>query len=78
MYKRQGPDTFTQKKSVMFVTMMLFGGTGSILGPIFGAVFVPVSYTHLEAFEKRDEIVVEASVRVHIQNAKKEAFEFYA
>ncbi len=36
---------------------------------------------HLEilaAFEKRDEMVVEASVRIHIQNAKKEAFEFYA
>lgn len=36
---------------------------------------------HLEiltAFENRDEETVEASVRTHIQNAKKEAFEFYA
>ena len=30
-----GPDTFTQKQSVMFVTMMLFGGTGRLLHASF-------------------------------------------
>lgn len=32
----------------------------------------------LEALEKRDEAAVEETVRLHIKNAKKEAFEFYA
>jgi branched-chain amino acid transport system permease protein len=32
------PDTFTQKQSVMFITMLLFGGTGSLLGSIVGCV----------------------------------------
>lgn len=34
------PDTFTQKQSVMFITMLLFGGTACISGPIIGACFV--------------------------------------
>ncbi|MGL5437920.1 MAG: GntR family transcriptional regulator [Lachnospiraceae bacterium] len=32
----------------------------------------------LEAYEKHDEQAIEAMVREHIQNAKKEAFQFYA
>ncbi|MGL5437925.1 MAG: branched-chain amino acid ABC transporter permease [Lachnospiraceae bacterium] len=47
-----GPDTFTQKQSVMFVTMMLFGGTGTIFGPIFGAVFVLLITEGLRTFEQ--------------------------
>lgn len=34
------PDTFMYKQSVMFLTMLLFGGTASLFGPIFGAVSV--------------------------------------
>lgn len=34
------PDTFTQKQSVMFITMLLFGGTACLTGPIMGACFV--------------------------------------
>ena len=34
------PDTFTQKQSVMFITMLLFGGTACQSGPIIGAAFV--------------------------------------
>lgn len=34
------PDTFTQKQSVMFITMLLFGGTACMSGPIMGACFV--------------------------------------
>lgn len=30
------PDTFTQKQSVFFITMLVFGGTASIKGPIIG------------------------------------------
>lgn len=52
LVKYIGPDTFTQKQSVMFVTMMLFGGTGSILGPIFGAVLVLLITEGLRTFEQ--------------------------
>ncbi|HIU77546.1 MAG TPA: branched-chain amino acid ABC transporter permease [Candidatus Pelethocola excrementipullorum] len=31
------PDSFLYKQSVMFLTMLLFGGSGSLLGPILGA-----------------------------------------
>lgn len=34
------PDTFTNKQSVMFITMLLFGGTASKQGPVIGAIAV--------------------------------------
>lgn len=34
------PDTFTSTQSVRFLTMLLFGGTASILGPVTGAIAV--------------------------------------
>lgn len=40
------PDTFVIKQSVLFLTMLLFGGTGSLLGPIVGVVSV-LSLTEL-------------------------------
>ncbi len=52
-----GPDTFTQKQSVMFVTMMLFGGTGSILGPFTGAVLVLMITESLRAFEQYQMLI---------------------
>lgn len=40
------PDTFTNKQSVLFITMLLFGGTGSLFGPIVGCI-VLMSITEL-------------------------------
>lgn len=34
------PDTFVQNTSVIFITMLLFGGSGNLLGPILGAVVI--------------------------------------
>lgn len=34
------PDSFLYAQSVRFLTMLLFGGTGSLLGPVFGATSV--------------------------------------
>ena len=34
------PDTFVRKQSVMFVTMLLFGGSASVGGTITGVIFV--------------------------------------
>lgn len=36
------PDTARIKQSVLFLTMLLFGGTGSIAGPIIGVVVIEV------------------------------------
>jgi len=34
------PETFSNKQSVMFLTMLLFGGTASLSGPVLGAIAV--------------------------------------
>ena len=34
------PDTFVQNTSVIFITMLLFGGSGNLIGPILGAVVI--------------------------------------
>ena len=34
------PETFTSAQSVMFMTMLLFGGMGSFSGPLIGAAIV--------------------------------------
>lgn len=36
------PDTFVQKQSVMFITMLLFGGTASLAGPILGVITITI------------------------------------
>lgn len=46
------PDTFMYKQSVMFLTMLLFGGTASRFGPVFGAVSVLLLNEALRATEK--------------------------
>ena len=42
LIKYISPETGKQKQSVLFLTMMLFGGTGSMAGPIIGVVLVEV------------------------------------
>ncbi len=36
------PDTFVQNTSVIFITMLLFGGSGNLIGPILGAAVITV------------------------------------
>ncbi len=57
LVKYIGPDTFTMKQSVMFITMMLFGGTGSIIGPIIGSVFILFITESLRAFEQYQMLI---------------------
>lgn len=45
------PDTFTNKQSVMFITMLLFGGTASKPGPIIGAIAVLLLNEALRSLE---------------------------
>lgn len=40
LVKYISPDTFMQRQSVMFLTMLLFGGTASLAGPICGVSIV--------------------------------------
>ncbi|MCC8163521.1 MAG: branched-chain amino acid ABC transporter permease [Lachnospiraceae bacterium] len=36
------PDTFVQNTSVIFITMLLFGGSGNLVGPILGAAVITI------------------------------------
>ncbi len=36
------PETCKQKQSVLFLTMLLFGGSGSLVGPIIGVVIIEI------------------------------------
>lgn len=47
------PDTFVQNTSVIFITMLLFGGSGNLFGPILGALvitFVQESFQSLQDY----------------------------
>ena len=45
------PETFVQKQSILFITMLLFGGTASALGPVVGVVAVMVLTEMLRSFQ---------------------------
>ncbi len=45
------PDAALQKQSVLFLTMLLFGGTGTLLGPIFGVLSVLLLVESLRDFQ---------------------------
>lgn len=45
------PDTFMQRQSVLFLTMLLFGGNGSLLGPIIGVGAVMALTEALRSFQ---------------------------
>ncbi len=45
------PDTFTLRQSVLFLTMLLFGGSGSLIGPILGVIAVELLIESLRAFQ---------------------------
>ena len=51
------PDTFMQKQSVLFVTMLLFGGSGSLLGPIIGAGTVLMLNESLRSAERYQMLI---------------------
>ena len=51
------PDSFLYKQSVMFLTMLLFGGSGSLLGPIIGSVTVLLVNESLRALEDYQMLV---------------------
>lgn len=42
LIKYMNPNNAEQTQSVLFLTMLLFGGTASLLGPIFGVVLITV------------------------------------
>jgi branched-chain amino acid transport system permease protein len=46
------PDSFMFRQSVLFLTMLLFGGTASLFGPIIGAFSVTLLNEGLRVAEK--------------------------
>lgn len=51
------PETFFQKQSVIFMTMLLFGGTGSLWGPIIGSASVLLLTEALRSFQELQMLV---------------------
>lgn len=51
------PDTFMQKQSVMFLTMLLFGGTASVSGPVCGVVVVQLLNEVLRSAERYQMLI---------------------
>lgn len=44
------PDTFFAGKSTMFMSMMMLGGAGTLLGPIFGSILITIIMETLRSF----------------------------
>lgn len=51
LVKYINPATFTQTQSVLFLTMLLFGGTGTLMGPITGVISVMIINELLRALQ---------------------------
>lgn len=51
------PDTFVRKQSVLFLTMLLFGGTGSLFGPIVGVITVEMLIESLRSLQDYQSFV---------------------
>lgn len=51
------PDMYLQKQSVLFVTMMLFGGSASLAGPVIGAISIEVLLEGLRTFEEYQMLI---------------------
>ena len=51
------PDTVVYKQSVMFLTMLLFGGTASVAGPIIGACSIMLINESLRAAENYQMLI---------------------
>lgn len=51
------PDTFTLTQSILFMTMLLFGGMGTFAGPVIGAVVLTMAQGWLQMFSIYQMIV---------------------
>lgn len=51
------PDMFQQKQSVLFLTMLLFGGSGSLVGPIIGVVAIELLIENLRFLQDWQQLV---------------------
>ena len=52
LIKYISPETSQQRQSVLFLTMLLFGGTASMLGPIIGVVIVMILMEIIRPFQE--------------------------
>ena len=51
------PETFMVRQSVIFLTMLLFGGSSSFIGPIVGAICAPLMTETLRNFQEYQMLV---------------------
>ncbi len=52
-----GPETFTATQSQLFLTMLLFGGSGNLLGPVIGAVILSLINETLAGFSNYRNLI---------------------
>ena len=58
------PDTFQNTQSVIFMTMLLFGGIGSFYGPLVGSVVIVLLKELLQVFSTYQQLVYAAFILV--------------
>jgi branched-chain amino acid transport system permease protein len=58
------PDTFMLAQSILFMTMLLFGGMGSFGGPVLGAVVLTLVQIYLQFFSMYQSLVYAAFIIV--------------
>jgi branched-chain amino acid transport system permease protein len=58
------PDTFMLAQSILFMTMLLFGGMGSFSGPVLGAVVLTLIQIRLQFFSVYQGLVYAAFIVV--------------
>lgn len=51
------PETFTLQQSVLFLTMVLLGGSGSFWGPIVGTVLISILFEVLQPFGQAQMVI---------------------
>lgn len=51
------PDMFQQKQSVLFLTMLLFGGSGSLVGPVVGVVAIELLIENLRFLQDWQQLI---------------------
>lgn len=56
------PETFKQAQSVMFLTMVLLGGRGTVLGPIMGAMILVVLTESVQSFGQYQRLIYGAFI----------------
>ena len=60
------PESFTRPLSLMFLTIVLFGGRGSFIGPIIGAIILSVIKEAVQSFGQYQQLIYGAFIIITV------------